>query len=318
MRRLKVGVIGAGDIAEKHLEVLAAFNDIEIAALCSRGHPRIYALAERFKVTQTFTDHRAMLDAVKFDAVFVLVSATQVAEVSAECLRRGLPTFMEKPPGLSVAETKGLLEIANSNGCLNMVGLNRRFFSVMEKASDAVLETGPIVSIAVEAPEKLAAVKALGMHPPEVIKGLLFANSVHCIDLLRFFGGDIKTICSLAGQWDEGQKNSFGALIRFEGGAMGQYVSNWMAPGSWNVTLYGYGRRVSLNPLERGTITDSGGESRALEPDELDTQFRPGLYRQDRYFLDCVTENRKVTRPAADLADALKTMELVELIGQGE
>ncbi len=317
MSKLKVGVIGAGNIAEKHLETLAAFSDVEIVALASRGHPRIHALADRFQVERTFTNYQEMLDGLEMDAVFVLVSATRIVEVAGECLRRGVPTLLEKPPGLSVDETRGLVKIADEAKCLNMVGLNRRFYGVMRAAREAILERGPLVSVFVEAPENLAAVRAVGIHPPEIVQGLLYANSIHCIDLLRFFGGDVREVHALSGQWDEEQKNSFGALMRFENEAIGQYVSNWTSPGSWRVTLYGMGRRISLDPLERGTITDDSGESVAVAVDEVDTRFKPGLYGQNRFFLDCVRDKRRVSYPAADLADAVKTMELVEAIGGG-
>jgi virulence factor len=170
--------------------------------------------------------------------------------------------------------------------------------------------------VLVEAPERLWEYKS-GAHPPEVVSGLLFANGIHSIDLLRYFGGDVKAVQALNGQWDEEQKNSFGALMRFERGAMGQYIANWMSPGGWSVTLYGMNRRVLLKPLERGVVIDASGAETALVVDEVDTLYKPGLYAQDRYFLDCVRERRAVSYPAADLADAVKTMELIEAIAGG-
>lgn len=318
MGKLRVAVIGAGGIAEKHLEVLTTFDDTEVVALCNRGHPRIYALAERFNVRQIFTDYRPMLDEVSVDAVLVLVSVVSTVEVAGECLRRGIPILLEKPPGLSALEARGLLDIATVSGCLNMVGLNRRFYSVMQHAHEAILEVGPLVSISVEAPERLAEVKALDMHPSQVVRRLLFANGIHCIDLLRYFGGDVVEVHAMSSQWFEDQKDSFGALIRFESGATGHYIVNWMSPGSWSVTLYGKGRRVFIAPLERGTIVDVNGTEWPITVDELDTRFKPGLYAQDRYFLNCVRSACRIVYPAADLAGTVKTMELIEAIGAGQ
>jgi predicted dehydrogenase len=51
--------------------------------------------------------------------------------------------------------------------------------------------------------------------------------------------------------------------------------------------------------------------------DEVDRIYKPGIYAQARYFIDCVKEGRKPTYPAADLVDAVKTMRLIELI-QGD
>jgi predicted dehydrogenase len=199
-----------------------------------------------------------------------------------------------------------------------MVGLNRRFYSVMQRAREEILKAGPLVSVLVEGPERLAEVKAVGIHPPEIIAGLLFANSIHCIDLLRYFGGDVQHISVTSSQWDEEQKNSFGALIKFRGGAMGHYIAHWMSPASWSVTLYGMGRRVSLNPLEKATLVDSDRSERLLAVDDVDVKFKPGLYGQNRFFLDAVKERRAIKYPASDLDDAVKTMQLIEAIGGGE
>jgi predicted dehydrogenase len=317
MCSLKVGVIGAGFFAEKHLEVLSAFDDVEVAALCSRGHPRIKALAERFNVGLTFSDTARMFDSLSLDAVFVLVDVMHTAAVAGECLRRGVPTLLEKPPGLSVDDARNLRDVAARRRCPNMVGLNRRFYSVVRRAREAVLEAGPLVSIRVEAPERFGEIKAMNAHPREVLAGWLYANGIHGIDLLRYFGGDISEVHALASRWGEEQNNSFGALMRFEGGASGHYVSNWTSPGNWSVVLYGMDRRVALKPLERGVLTDEGGAETELPVDEVDARYKPGLYAQNRFFLDCVKEKREISYPASDLADAVKTMELIEAIKEG-
>ena len=315
--KLKVALIGAGSIAPKHVEVLKAFADVEIVALCNSGNPRIHALADRFGITSTFTDYRQALDTVPMDAVFVLVSVLRIPEVARECLQRGIPTLLEKPPGLSADETRGLLKVATETNCLNMVGLNRRFYSVMQLAREAILEAGPLVSIVVEAPERLADYDALG-HPPEVIRRLLFANGIHTIDLLRYFGGDVRAVNALSRSWFADQNDSFGALVRFQTGASGYYISNWTSPGRWSVNLYGKGRRVTLRPLEQGTVIEANGDERALLPADVDELYKPGIYAQDRYFLDCVKNAQRPAYPASDLADALKTMELIEQIQGGD
>jgi predicted dehydrogenase len=187
----------------------------------------------------------------------------------------------------------------------------------MQRAREEILSVGPLVSVLVEGPERLGEVKAVGIHPPEIIAGLLFANSIHCIDLLRYFGGDVEHIAATASQWDEEQKNSFGALIKFQKGATGHYIAHWMSPASWAVTLYGMGRRVVLNPLERATLMNADRSERLLPVDEVDVKFKPGLYAQNRFFLDAVKERKSIAFPASDLADAVKTMQLIEAISGG-
>ena len=316
MDKIKLAIVGAGFFAEKHLEVLTTLDDVQIAGIAGRGNPRIHQVADRFGIRNRFDNYERMLDETKPDAVLVLVNASNIFEVSSKVLKRGLPTFLEKPPGLLLNQSKTLRDLASGSGSLSMVGLNRRFYSVAKQAREMIAEAGPLVSIVVEAPERLGEIK--GIHPIEITSRLLVANGIHSIDLLRYFGGEVKTVHSVSRQVNEDQKNSFAALIEFENGSLGQYVSHWTTPGTWNVTLYGIGQRIELNPLERGIRISAAGTT-PLEPADVDQKFKPGLYAQARYFIDCVRENRKPSYPASDLADAVKTMELVAAItGEAE
>lgn len=311
--KIRLGIIGTGNIAIKHLEVLTAFTDVEIVALCNSGHPRIHQCADRFGISARFTDYHEFLDRAEMDAIFVLVSAVRVVEVAEECLKRGIPTLLEKPPGLSVTETKRLAAAAATTNCTNMVALNRRFYSVMRQARERINEVGPLVSIVVEAPERIADYFAVG-HPSEVIQNILFANGIHCIDLLRYFGGEVAELKGFSHRWFADQNDSFGAVMRFQNGATGHYISNWTSPARWSVTLYGQDRRIVLCPLEHGTVFDIDGQQFDLPVDLIDQQYKPGMYAQARYFLDCVKEGKKPAYPAADLDDAIKTMKLIEMI----
>lgn len=316
MGRLRIGLIGAGNMAERHLEVLKQFDDVDVAALASRGENRLSKLASRFGIAKKYLDYRQMLSTVSLDAVFVLVSILSVFEVSCECISHGIDCLIEKPPGLTSAETTQLLNLSSKASSKHMIGLNRRFYSTIRKAEGLLRKEGPLVSILVEAPEDLEPVRASGIHPPKVMRNWLTANGIHCIDLLRFFAGEPVEVHSLTSTWRNKVPDSYGALIRFDQGAIGHYVSNWTSPGRWKVVLYAPKLRIEICPLEQGTIFRSGLEGSAIQIDETDIRFKPGLFAQDRFFLDCVNDNRPIQRPGADLRDALLTMQLIDKIGK--
>ena len=64
-------------------------------------------------------------------------------------------------------------------------------------------------------------------------------------------------------------------------------------------------------------LMDTDLSEKLLPVDEVDVKFKPGLYGQNRFFLDAVRERRPIVYPAADLADAVKTMQLIEAISGG-
>ena len=160
----------------------------------------------------------------------------------------------------------------------------------------------------------MASIRALNFHPKKVLEHWMAANGMHCIDLLRFLGGEVASVHAFSSASASKERDSYGALIRFQSGAIGHYVSNWASPGRWQVTLYGLDMRVDLMPLEEGTVSRRDGSVQQLPRDDVDLKFKPGVYGQNRYFVEHVMENVPIERPGADLKDALGTMRLVETI----
>jgi predicted dehydrogenase len=305
-------------MARRHLEVLQALPEAEVAAISSRGVERLDKLAKDFDVGEKFRDNEEMLRAVHPDAVVVAVSVANVYPVTLNCMKHGVSCLIEKPPGLTAEQTEDLLKASSGTDARYMVGLNRRFYSVMQNAGQIVKDSGGLVSVMVQAPEDMASIRAMNFHPKEVLEHWMAANGMHCIDLLRFFGGDVAFVHALSSEWRDSIRNAFGALIRFQNGAMGHYISNWTAPGRWQVTLYGFDLRVDLCPLEEGKVTRRNGKVTEVPKDEADTKFKPGFFGQDKYFVGHVKQNLPIERPGADLNDALGTMKLVEAIANSQ
>jgi len=314
MDQLKIAVIGAGAMARRHLEVLRSLPEAQVVAISSRGIEKLEKVAEDFSIAQRFQNNEEMLKTTRPDAVIIAVSASNVHDVTLSCMKRGLSGLLEKPPGLTAVQTEVLLETSRPANAHYMVGLNRRFYSVIQNARKLVDDSGGLVSVLVQYTENMSAVRAASLHPPEVLQHWMAADGIHCIDLLRFFGGEVASVHALTSAWRDTSPNSFGALIRFTSGAIGHFVSNWTAPGRWEATLYGLDIRVDLSPLEDGKATRRGTIVSQVPKEDVDIKFKPGLYEQDKYFVSHVRQNQQIERPAANLEDALGTMRLVETI----
>jgi len=314
MNKLKLAIIGLGNIASKHLPVLAQFEDVEFTAFCDTNEERLHSVAGQYGVKQKFVDVKRLLAEVEVDAVFSLVNVLSTFSVVTVCLEAGKHTFLEKPPGTSSTETQQLADLAEARGCLNMVGVNRRFYSSVREAQKVIADAGPLVSIVMDAPENLARIRAMGFHPQEVIRHWIFANGIHGIDLFRYVGGEILQVQAVNRKWFNEQPDSFGALVEFKSGAIGHYISDWTSPGSWKMELRGRDVKILLEPLERATLIQRDGTTKVLSIDDIDTKFKAGFYVQDRYFLDCVREKRIPEQPASTLRDSIETMKLIETI----
>mgnify|MGYP003136695749 CR=1 FL=1 len=314
-KKLRVGLVGAGRMAGFHIDVLSTFEDVELVSLVttSNGTERRASICDEYNIPSNYSSVDEMIDNENIDAVFIQPSVQHVFGVAKKCLEASLHTFIEKPPGLSSEETKELLDISKRKGVVEMVGLQRRFYSHILQAKSIIDEHGDLFSLVVEAPERFTQIKNKNKFTEEVLQKWMFGNGIHMLDMFLFLGGKVNKVTSVNRTWKEDiHPDSFHALVEFDGGTVGQYISNWSSPGGWSVKMYGDGVKVDISPMEEGTVTFSDGTIEELRVEDKDVDFKPGIYNQNRMFVDACLDKGKVSYPAATLKDSLIVMELIE------
>lgn len=316
MKPLRIGVVGAGRIAEKHLEVLKELPATTLAGICSRTRAKAEELAQACGIRAVARDLDALVRQCAPDALLVLVSAASVYPVALEALRLGVPLFIEKPAGLDPEETWTLAQAAKATGAVTMVGYNRRFYSVFRRGIDLLARAGDLLGVAVEGHERIAAARAAGTHPERVLQAWLYANSTHTIDLLRFLGGEIAEVKHFAARRSEPLADHLAATLRFSSGALGTYQAHWQSPAGWRAALYGEGLAIEYKPLETGRWIDARGGQGVIEPSAEDARFKPGFYGQMQAFC-ALARGGRLTWPAVDLAGAHQTMLLAQSLASG-
>ena len=314
-KKLRVGLVGAGRMAGFHIDVLSTFKDVELVSLVttSNGIDRRVSICDEYDISSNYSSVDEMIENENIDAVFIQPSVQYVFEIAKKCLEASLHTFIEKPPGLSSKETKELLDISRRRGVVEMVGLQRRFYSHILQAKSIIDEHGNLFSLVVEAPERFTQIKEKNKFTKEVLRKWMFGNGIHMLDMFLFLGGKVNKVTSVNRTWkEELHPDSFHALVEFDGGTVGQYISNWSSPGGWSVKMYGDGVMVNISPVEEGTVTFSDGRVEELRIEDKDVDFKPGVYNQNRMFVDACLGKGKVEYPAATLKDSLVVMELIE------
>lgn len=324
---VRCAVIGTKTIAVQHIPVLQTLPEAEVVALCDIDPEAVREMSRRFGVAQTFTSVDDLQAWGEFDAVYVLVSVLAVAEVAERTIRAGIPTFLEKPPGLYSSDTERLAEAVRETGTIAMVGFNRRFYSCLQAGRQALLDTGDVVSVTVHADED-AGDKWFGeKFPPEVSMRWAYANSIHALDLLRYLGGDVAKVTSVVRQRRLPKPDSFSALLEYESGAVGRAIadhfgpkgsSHWYEARTASAVLTAQpgpspGDRLSACILER-----HGREPVRFGLTGLDRRLKPGFPGESRAFLRAVQTGEPVSFPAPTLDDAVRTMKMIDEITGAE
>ena len=139
MNKVKIALVGAGNIANTHLESYEKVPGAEVYAICDINEERLNETADRFGITRRYTDEDAMLaELPELDAVDVCVWNCNHASCSIKALNAGLHVLCEKPMAYSAQEAEEMLEAANKNNKLLMIGFVLRFSDDARIAMDFI------------------------------------------------------------------------------------------------------------------------------------------------------------------------------------
>ena len=313
---VRVGFVGAGTYARHHLEVLTSLPGVRIASILTTGGPLVAEVAQKYGIHDVFTDLKKFSSQTDVDCFVVVVSAPMINSVATSVLNTGRPVLMEKPAGFSSRDTADLASEAELAGTFGVVGLNRRFYSVLEHGLAALADCGPIRGAVVEDHIAITKDRNSGRLTESEYDGMMFRNGVHGIDLLRYVLGDVRTVHSAAIPNAEfGYASaSFSSILEHESGALSTYAAFWDTSPVTRIRIIAEQGSVQLDPLEKGWFTNAEGLRIPLRIDPVDEKFRMGLYAQDRLFIDSVRQRKRPQLPACLLPDAVETNRLIEKI----
>jgi len=327
LRKLRIGFIGAGVRAnEAHYPSLAEMDDVEIAAICDLRRDRLVSTAEKYGVKHRYTDYKRMLREIDLDAVYIIMSPELLDPIVTYCLEEGKNVFIEKPPGMSVEETRRWADLARKNDCKTAVGFQRRFHPCVQYAKRILEERGKIQYCMVTFHKHGEWRGYLGRYGGVS----LVLDVIHAVDLLRWIGGEVRRVHSLTGQIYssiEGHMNFYTAILEFENGGVGILNSNRTAGGrvlrfeAHSKGISAYGDIPGIPGIDRLMILKDNQpyqKAEIIRNEELigeaSKTYYDGTFQINRNFIECIMRDEQ---PITNFEDAVRTMEVIRAIQSG-
>ncbi len=231
---VRIGIIGVGGRSVHEMRHLVRIPEAEIAALCDIDEPRCAgavetingALPEGAAPIQPglFSNHRAMLDAVELDAVYISLPTFAHGEIDHDVIGAGKAVMIEKPIAIELSLAKEIAAHIAEKGVVNSVGYQMRYGSSVQQTR-ALLEGVPIGMVIAVRWGQLPGTPWWRIQ--EQSGGMLIEQHTHGIDLVRYFVGEPDTVYA-AGDTvlltDEPKLNIFdvnAATVRFKNRAVG-------------------------------------------------------------------------------------------------
>ena len=129
MRKLKVGIVGCGSIANgKHLPAMKRQGGFEVVAFCDLIQERAEKTREAFGTedARIYTDFHDLVKE-ELDAVYVLTPNNAHAPAAIAALKAGKNVMCEKPMAKTYEEAKAMVEAARESGKILTIGYQNRY-----------------------------------------------------------------------------------------------------------------------------------------------------------------------------------------------
>jgi predicted dehydrogenase len=122
MKKIRVLVVGVGNMGLSHARAYAANEGFEIAGLCSRGMNLRQDIAGEFPGIAQFNDYAEALATVKPDAVSINTWPDTHGEYAKMALNAGCHLFIEKPLASTVEEAREIAALAKQKNLKIVIG----------------------------------------------------------------------------------------------------------------------------------------------------------------------------------------------------
>jgi predicted dehydrogenase len=311
----------------QHVEAMQAVVGAELGAVESGSTEHARAAGERWGVPWT-TDLEELLSRDDIDAITLCTPSGLHAEGALFALDHGKHVIIEKPLAMSVADADAVIAAGRTKGRLVVTISQRRFEPVMQALHSAITagSFGRIVSVIGEGfyhrPQSYYD-QASWRGTIAMDGGVLMNQAIHMVDLVRWIGGPVALITSLAGTLCHRMEAEDVASVamRFTNGSLGVITATTCAETGLSQELRVYGEaghariagEVVLEwrsadgtpppahaPVEETAIS-------ALAPPTWGTSAT-GHIRQYRDIVDAIREGRP---PAVTGEDGMNAIEIV-------
>ena len=141
VEKIKVGVIGVGQIGKRHVAGYVEMPDVDIVAVADVNGAEAQRVAEQHGIPHCFTDFRELLALDEIQAVDVCLHNNLHAPVSIAALEASKDVYCEKPMAGTFADAVAMYDAAQRTG--RRLGIQQALlFRPEAKAAKRLIDEG--------------------------------------------------------------------------------------------------------------------------------------------------------------------------------
>lgn len=276
MNKVKLGVIGVGEMGMLRSVIAKALPEYELVAIVDKSKMVVKIAGKPLNVNY-YTDHNKMLKKEVLDAVAICTPPKSHYQIASDVLDYGINIFCEKTLTISLKNVKEMLKKAENAKVIHQVGYDRRFHPTFRRTKEIIDARiiGDIMHIKgvgfsgevlEDETEKEKAFK-------EERFGIFGSMDVHILDLMLWYAGRVKSVFAHAKRKYSSSLDDFvSALCEFNGGTQGIIDFSWschayVGESEMSITIIGTKSTASVNRdfIDLHLKEDAGGYEKGYE-----------------------------------------------------
>lgn len=309
-KKLKVAVIGTGNMGKNHVRTYSQLSNCQLVAVCDIKEGLAKEFGAKYRCNY-YQDFRRLLACEDLDAVSIVTPTKSHKTIAVEVLKHKVNCLVEKPIAFSVAEGQAIINAAKESGALLTIGHIERFNPAVVKLLNLVEKgvLGSLISIETQ---------RVGPYVPKNRDtGVLIDLAVHDIDIINhLLKSGPKKIYSKGGRIVEEIFEDHAEIFLDYGNTSGYVQVNWVTPLKIRrlraTGSKGYAELDYITQKLSVCDTHYKADPKKIGLDiskqkEVPVKFKEPLREELKSFLDCVLQNRK---PIVSGPDGLLALEV--------
>ena len=138
MKRIGMGIVGAGFVGPHHVDAVRRLGFVDVVAVAGSSEASAQAKAEALGVPKAYGSYEALLDDPDVQVVHNATPNYLHYPVNAAAIAKGKHVVSDKPLAMTAAEAKKLLDQATKAGIVHAVTFNYRGNPLVQQARHAI------------------------------------------------------------------------------------------------------------------------------------------------------------------------------------
>lgn len=322
MEKTKVALIGLGGIGQvMHLPVLLKLKEVEVVAVCDKNPGKAKNIANKHNIKKHYTSIDNLLsENPDIEAVVIATPTDTHLSISLKCLEAGKNILVEKPIARDYKEALKIVEAAEKNGKILMVGMNNRFRNdvMLQRSFIKSKEIGNVFYVKTGWLKMKSSVEKWFTEREKAGGGVFIDNGIAMLDLGMWMMdfSEVKSVSAVNYYHNtKAVEDSNFALIKFKNGSALTIEVSWSFLRSkefYYCNVYGTNGSTSINPLRilkkmDTELFDITPKAFKVSPNEIKSSYEFEL----KYFISSV---RGKNAPLSTGKEAMSVMQIVDCV----